>query len=131
VGALYRRQRTPRTIALVRGSVAQAGAPVNFVVTSDAGTATCTADGQPFVSGNTLSLGSHAIVCSATNASTGATGQATATVTVVLSGPPGAPGAPGPQLAGLPAASRPRGLRKIYTAPNHSRADELDLIGHV
>jgi probable HAF family extracellular repeat protein len=74
-----------------------AGAAVNVVVTSDAGIATCAADGQPFVSGNTLSLGSHAIVCSATNPSTGATGQATATVTIVLSGPSGAPGAPGPQ----------------------------------
>src|SRR4029077_12146300 len=47
-------------------------APVAFTVTSTLGTPACTADGSPFTSGELLAVGTHTIVCTATERFTGA-----------------------------------------------------------
>ena len=72
------------------------GGTIQFAVTSTLGTPICKADGNPYVSGAILALGSHALTCTATDPSTGLTGSATASVAIVLSGPMGASGPQGP-----------------------------------
>ena len=118
---------TPLVVTLAVPSIVVSfdpnGGPVSFSVTSSAGTPVCTADGNAFTSGGILSIGTHSIVCQATNAVTNQSGSSSATVSVVLSGPigpsgpqgPAGPvgpqGAVGPQgPAGLPGAQGPQGL---------------------
>jgi len=74
-----------------------AGGAVYFTATSTLGTPACKADGNSFTSGGLLALGSHEITCTATDPSTGLTGNTATSVSIVLSGPAGPAGATGAQ----------------------------------
>lgn len=95
-------------------ALSPAGAPVSFTVVSSSASASCAADGAPFVSGSLLPPGVHTFDCSATDPFAGTT---TVTQTMEVRAPgegaTGATGAQGPigvqGIPGLQGDPGPRG----------------------